>query len=96
MRVTSSGVMSTLARPVTIEPWNRLRAPRDSQMIEELTVAPASMVLNGYTLTPAPTTASSPTKHSSPSTEPSSRRAPRRTSLERPTTVPRSRVPSPR
>ncbi len=46
-RAASSGVMSTLARPETPEAPNRLRAPRVSRMIEELTVAPASMVLNG-------------------------------------------------
>ena len=80
----SSGVMSTLARPATPSRPNRLRAPRDSQTIEELMVAPASTVLNGYTFTPAPITAFSPTKHSSPSTEPSSQRALRRRSLARP------------
>ena len=46
-RTASSGVMSMLARPAT--PWrpNRLREPFDSHTIEELTVAPASTVLNG-------------------------------------------------
>jgi len=43
----SSGVMSTLASPLTPPRPNRLRAPRDSQMIEELMTAPASTVLNG-------------------------------------------------
>ena len=66
------------------------------QMIEELTVAPASTVLNGYTLTPWPTWAFSPTKHSSPNTEPSSQRALRRRSDDRPMTAPRRRTPSAR
>ena len=92
----SSGVMSTLARPATPSRPKRLRAPRDSQTIDELIVAPASTVLNGYTFTPAPITAFSPMKHSSPSTEPSSQRALRRRSLARPTTAPRSRTPSAR
>ena len=43
----SSGVMSTLAKPATPRRPNRLRAPRDSQMIDELTMAPGSTVLNG-------------------------------------------------
>ena len=46
-RAASSGVMSTLARPATPSRPNRLRAPFDSQTIEELIVAPASTVLNG-------------------------------------------------
>src|SRR5690606_25263266 len=45
----NSGVASTFARPDTPPRPNRLRAPRDSQMREELTTAPASIVLNGYT-----------------------------------------------
>ena len=66
--------MSTLASPATPLRPNRLRAPRDSHTIEELTTAPSSIVLNGYTFTPAVMTAFSPTKHSSPSTTPSSQR----------------------
>ena len=46
-RTASSGLMSTLARPRTPSRPNRDRAPIDSQTIEELTVAPASTVLNG-------------------------------------------------
>ncbi len=94
-RAASSGVMSTLASPATPSRPNRLRAPRDSQTMDELTTAPVSTVLNGYTLTPAPTTAFSPMKHSSPRTTPSSQRTPRRMSVARPTTVPRSWTDSP-
>ena len=43
----SSGLMSTLARPATPSRPKRLRAPRLSQTIDELTTAPASTVLNG-------------------------------------------------
>ena len=57
---------------------------------------PVSTVLNGYTFTPAPSTALSPTKHSSPSTTPSSQRTPLRRSQARPTTVPRRRTLGPR
>ena len=64
--------MSTLARPATPLRPNSDRAPRLSHTIEELTTAPSSMVLNGYTFTSAASTAFSPTKHSSPSTTPSS------------------------
>ena len=46
-RMTSSGLMSTLARPVMPRRPNRLRGPRDSHTIEVLTVAPASTVLKG-------------------------------------------------
>ena len=46
-RTASSGLMSTLARPRTPSRPNRERAPRDSQTIDELTMAPASTVLNG-------------------------------------------------
>ncbi len=46
-RAASSGLMSTLASPEMPSRPNRLRAPLDSQMIEELMVAPASTVLNG-------------------------------------------------
>ena len=46
-RQASSGVMSTLARPVTPLRVNRVRAPRDSHTIEELMMAPGSTVLNG-------------------------------------------------
>ncbi len=46
-RTASSGLMSTLARPDTPSRPNSERAPRDSQTIDELTVAPASTVLNG-------------------------------------------------
>ena len=91
-RTASSGLMSTLARPRTPSRPNRWRAPRDSQTIEELMMAPGSTVLNGYTFTDGLMTACSPTKHSSPSTTPSSHRAPLRRSLERPTTAPRRRT----
>ncbi len=46
-RTASSGLMSTLARPCTPSRPNRERAPIDSHTMEELTVAPASTVLNG-------------------------------------------------
>ena len=46
-RTASSGEMSTLARPATPRRPNKLRAPRDSQTIDELTMAPCSTVLNG-------------------------------------------------
>ena len=46
-RTASSGLMSTLARPRTPSRPNSERAPRDSQTIDELTMAPASTVLNG-------------------------------------------------
>ena len=72
--------------PVAAE---QVARPRDSQTIDELTMAPCSTVLNGKTFTPACTTACSPMKHSSPSTTPSSIRAPRRSSLLRPTVQPR-------
>ena len=85
----SSGVASTFARPDTPPRPNRLRAPRDSQISDVLTTAPASTVLNGYTLTSPDSTAFSPTKTSSPSTTPSSQRTPRRRSEARPTTAPR-------
>ena len=52
-RTHSSGVTSTLIRPDTPRWPNRVRLPRDSQMTLLLTTAPASIVLNGYTLTPA-------------------------------------------
>ncbi len=46
-RTTSSGVISTLTMPDTPRAPNRLRWPRDSQITEEWTTAPASIVLNG-------------------------------------------------
>ena len=46
-RMTSSGLMSTFARPVTPVRPNKDLAPRDSQTIDEFTIAPASTVLNG-------------------------------------------------
>ena len=46
-RTASSGEMSTLARPATPSRPKRLRAPRDSHTIEELTMAPCSTVLKG-------------------------------------------------
>ncbi len=46
-RTASSGLMSTLARPWTPSRPKSDRAPMDSQTMEELTVAPASTVLNG-------------------------------------------------
>src|ERR1700722_4842646 len=73
-RTASSGLMSTLARPRTPSRPNRVRAPIDSHTMEELTVAPASTVLNGYTFTPALISAWAPTKHLSPRTAPSSHR----------------------
>src|SRR3954462_6505005 len=74
-RVASSGLTSTLARPATPSLPNNERAPLDSHTIDEFTTAPGSTVLNGYTFTPAPSTALSPMKHSSPRTTPSSHRA---------------------
>src|SRR5579859_7894914 len=52
-RTQSSGVISTLTRPDTPRGPNKVRCADDSQMTLVLTTAPASMVLNGYTLTPA-------------------------------------------
>src|SRR5664280_323970 len=52
-RTANSGLMSTLASPCTPSRPNSDRAPRDSHTIDELTMAPASTVLKGYTLTPA-------------------------------------------
>ena len=43
-RTASSGVMSTFASPDTPRRPNRLRAPRDSQTIDELMMAPGSTV----------------------------------------------------
>ena len=91
----SSGVASTLARPDTPPRPNSDRAPRDSQITEVFTTAPASTVLNGYTFTSLDRTAFSPTKTSSPSTTPSSQRTPRRRSEARPTTAPRILTDSP-
>ncbi len=51
----SSGVISTLTSPDTPRGPNSVRCPRDSQITLVLTTAPASMVLNGYTRTPAET-----------------------------------------
>ena len=95
-RMTSSGLMSTLARPVTPRRPKRVRAPRDSHTIEVLTVAPASTVLKGYTLTPDLMTAWAPTKDSSPRTTPSSQRTPWRRSQDRPMTQPSRRPPAPK
>src|SRR4051794_5162682 len=61
-RTASSGLTSTFASPATPSRPKSVRAPRDSQTIELLTTADVSTVLNGYTLTPAPSTALSPTK----------------------------------
>jgi hypothetical protein len=44
-RTTISGVRSTLPMPVTPFSPNRLRAPRPSQMIDLVTIAPGSTVL---------------------------------------------------
>ena len=93
-RMASSGVTSTLARPATPPGRTGCGSP-DSHTIELLMTAPPSTVLNGYTFTPALSTACSPTKHSSPRTTPSSPRTPLRRSQLRPTVVPRSRTPSP-
>ena len=60
-----------------------------------LTTAPASMVLNGYTLTSLETYASDSITHSSPMTAPSSMRAPDITSVFLPTTQPRRLVEVP-
>ena len=46
-RMASSGLMSTLAMPRTPSRPKRVREPRDSQTMEELTMAPDSTVLNG-------------------------------------------------
>ena len=87
--------MSTLDSPLTPLAAEQLRAPRLSQMIEELTTAPSSIVLNGYTFTSLPSTALSPTKTSSPITTPSSQRTLARRLLARPMTVPRMRARAP-
>ena len=46
-RTASSGVTSTLISPDTPRSPNSVRWPRDSQITQLLTTAPASMVLNG-------------------------------------------------
>ena len=69
-RTASSGLMSTLAMPRTPSRPKRMREPLDSQTIDELTVAPASTVLNGYTFTPARTSACAPTRQPSPEHRP--------------------------
>ncbi len=46
-RTTTSGVISTLRMPDTPRAPKRCACPRDSQMTEVLTNAPASMVLKG-------------------------------------------------
>ncbi len=51
-RMANSGVMSTLARPLTPRRPKRWRAPLDSHTMEELMMALASTVLKGYTFTP--------------------------------------------
>ena len=73
-RTTTSGLTSTLASPRTPRRPNSVRAPRLSHTIDDVTTAPDSTVLNGYTLTFGLITASWPTKHSSPTTVPSSTR----------------------
>ncbi len=95
-RTHSSAVISTLTRPLTPLGPNRFRWPRDSQMTLVLTTAPASMVLNGYTLTPLETYASASMTHSSPMTAFSSMRAPAITSVLLPMTQPRRWAPGPR
>ena len=94
-RIATSGVTSTLASPRIPRRPKRVRAPRLSHTIDELTTAPFSTVLNGYTLTPGLMTACSPTKHSSPTTTPSSMRAWARRSVDRPITQPRRRALGP-
>ena len=85
--------MSTLASPSTPSRPNSVDEPRLSHTIEELTTAPSSMVLNGYTLTSAPRVALAPTCTSSPITTPSSTRTLARRFTPLPTTAPRSRLP---
>ena len=46
-RTTTSGLMSTLARPRTPRRPNSVRAPRLSHTIDDVTTAPDSTVLNG-------------------------------------------------
>src|ERR1035438_6389924 len=75
-RTANSGLMSTLASPCTPSRPNRDRAPRDSQTIDELTMAPASTVLKGEVLTPPLISAWAPPKPPSPSTPPPSHRHP--------------------
>ena len=94
-RTHSSGVTSTLTRPDTPRAPNRVRWPRDSQITLVLTTAPASMVLNGYTFTPADRYASASITHSSPMTAPSSILAAPITSVFLPTTQPRRVTPRP-
>ena len=91
----SSGVTSTLAKPVTPSRPNRLREPLLSQTMLVFTTAPSSMVLNGYTLTSPLSTAPLPTNTESPSTTPSSIRTFERMLQLRPTTAPRRRTPDP-
>ena len=88
-RTATSGLMSTLASPRTPRRPNSVRAPRLSHTIDDVTIAPDSTVLNGYTLTLGLITASWPMKHSSPTTVPSSTRTCARRSVLRPITQPR-------
>src|SRR5215472_18166423 len=94
-RTHSSGVISTLTRPETPRGPNSVRCPRDSQMTLVLTTAPASIVLNGYTRTPAETYASDSMTHSSPTIAASSILADAITSVFLPITQPRRVAPTP-
>ena len=66
--------------------------PRDSQIRLEWMAAPASMVLNGYTLTPGASTDSAPIEHSSPTATPSCSTACVRMSTRLPTMAPSIRA----
>ena len=95
-RAATSDVMSTLTSPLTSSRPNRVVMPRDSQIRLEWMVAPASIVLNGYTLTPGASTACAPTEHSSPIATPSLSTAWARTSTPLPRMAPSSRALWPR
>src|SRR5436305_8444060 len=94
-RTAISGVTSTFHRPLTPRSPKRPRAPPDSHTMEDVTMAPGSTVLNGYTRTSASRTAPSPIRHSSATTTPSSSLAPNLRSVFRPTTHPRRLADAP-
>ncbi len=84
--------MSTFTSPATPSRPKSVVMPRDSQIRLVWMAAPASIVLNGYTLTPGASTASAPIEHSSPTETPSFRTAWARTSTPLPRIVPSSRA----
>ena len=92
IRAATSAVMSTFTSPDAPPRPKIVVMPRDSQMRFVWMAAPASIVLNGYTLTCGSSTASAPIEHSSPTATPSFRRACARTSTPFPRIVPSMRA----